>query len=578
MRLRRGGKSKSLRCAFSEDANPRYQTVPAARPDDTAFVRPRRHRTAFRYELPDVVRYAPILMPSVPAVRCPGGIKRVATSESDPTNLSASELVQAIARNDLPVTDVVEAHIARIESVNPELNAVVVPLFDDARKRARAADQMPISQRGPLHGVPVTVKESFDVAGTPSTAGINARRGHRAAEDALLVRKLREAGAIILGKTNVPQLLIYVEADNPVYGCTNNPLDHQRSPGGSSGGEGAIVAARGAALGLGADLGGSARIPGHCCGIHAFKPTPGRLPAQGTVPVLNGATQSGIVDSGGLLARSVADIRLAFGVLSPPEVTASPLEGIRVGFYEDDGFFTASPAIRRAVRSAADTLSDAGCEVKRFSLPDAEEGLTIFFQFFAADRGMTWRTHLANGPVDPRVTDLLKLVGTPNWLRPVASTVLRFQGQERLSRAVRIPCGGDGEALAGLIARRDAYRNRVADAMTAAGVDVLLCPPCSVPAFTHGATKDLGPASLNYTAIFNLLGYPAGVVTTMTVREDETRTRPRSREKMVEAARVVDLGSAGLPVGVQVAAAPAREDRVLAVMAALEEQTTTPGR
>src|SRR5579859_2867699 len=235
-----------------------------------------------------------------------------------PTSLSAAGLAQAIATRKLSAVEAVDAHIARIEQVNPELNAVVVSLFDDARIRARQADQIPAGERGPLHGVPVTVKECFDVAGTPSTAGLTARAGHRAHTDAPLVAGLRQAGAIILGKTNVSQLLMYVESDNPVYGRTNNPLDLERSPGGSSGGEGAIVAAGGSALGLGTDIGGSVRVPAHSCGIHSLKPTPGRLSVTGTVDIIGQAARTAIPDSGGLLARDVGDLRLALDVLSPP--------------------------------------------------------------------------------------------------------------------------------------------------------------------------------------------------------------------------------------------------------------------
>lgn len=159
-------------------------------------------------------------------------------STTTPTSLSASRLAQAIAAGELSAVEAVDAHIARIEEVNPRLNAVVVPLFDDARARAQQADRTPAGERGPLHGVPITVKECFDVTGTPSTAGLMARAGHRAETDAPLVARLRQAGAIIVGKTNVSQLLMYVESDNPVYGRTNNPWDAERSPGGSSGGEG----------------------------------------------------------------------------------------------------------------------------------------------------------------------------------------------------------------------------------------------------------------------------------------------------------------------------------------------------
>ena len=216
-----------------------------------------------------------------------------------------------------------------------------------------------------LHGVPVTVKECFDVTGTPSTVGLSTRSGHRAASDAPVVARLRQAGAIILGKTNVSQLLMFVEADNPVYGRTNNPWNADRSAGGSSGGEGAIVAARGSALGLGTDIGGSVRVPAHCCGIHSIKPTPGRLSVEGTVDIIGAAARAAIPDSGGLLARHVDDLRLALNVLSRARDPRTGPGELRIGVYEDDGFFPASATIRRAVNEAAAALTDRGFQDTR---------------------------------------------------------------------------------------------------------------------------------------------------------------------------------------------------------------------
>ena len=147
-----------------------------------------------------------------------------------------------------------------------------------------------------MHGLPVTVTECFDVVGTPSTAGLTSRSGHRATADAPLVARLRAAGAIILGKTNVSQLLMYVESDNPVYGRTNNPSDLERSSGGSSSGEAAVIAAGGSLLGLGTDIGGSVRVPAHSCRIHSLKPTPGRLSVAGTVDIIGPAARAAIPD------------------------------------------------------------------------------------------------------------------------------------------------------------------------------------------------------------------------------------------------------------------------------------------
>jgi fatty acid amide hydrolase len=504
------------------------------------------------------------------------------TVSTDPTTLSAATLAKSIAAGDLTAVEAVEAHIARIEEINPHLNAVVVPLFEDARRRARQADLMPSAERGPLHGVPVTVKECFDVAGTASTGGLTARSVHRAGSDAPLVARLRQSGAIVLGKTNVSQLLMFVESDNPVYGRTSNPWSADRSAGGSSGGEGAIVAARGSALGVGTDVGGSVRVPAHCCGIHSIKPTPGRLSVDGTVDVVGAAARAAIPDSAGLLARHVEDLRLALYVLSPTLENRRTPKELRIGVYDDDGFFPASAAIRRAVREAAATLSDRGYRVVPFTPPDVSEALAVFYGLFGADGGAQWRSQLNGGAVDPRIKDLLMLTGVPALARPVFATLLRIQGQRRLASIMQAGGKEDAAGVESLVARRDAYRRAFSSAMTATGVDVLLSPPCSVPAFAHGTTRELGPASVNYTCLYNVLAYPAGVVSTTSVRQEEVGTRPHSREKMLETARSIDEGSAGLPCGVQVAAGAGREDDVLSVMAALEKDSAefcyTPAR
>src|SRR5215813_9485749 len=202
------------------------------------------------------------------------------TSDRTITKLSATELAAVIARGEVSVVEAVEAHIARIEQVNPTLNAVVVKRYTEARAEARAADERRSwgGALAPLHGVPITIKESLDLTGTPSTYGLTARASALAEHDNFYVARMRAAGAIVLGKTNVSQLLLYVESDNPVYGRTNNPWNQARTSGGSSGGQAAILAAGGSPLGIGTDIGGSVRLPASFCGVTSLKPTAGRLP------------------------------------------------------------------------------------------------------------------------------------------------------------------------------------------------------------------------------------------------------------------------------------------------------------
>jgi fatty acid amide hydrolase len=292
-------------------------------------------------------------------------------SPADLTTLSAVDLAALIADGEISSAEAVEAHIERIERVNGALNAVVVKRYVAARAEAREADRLRAqgAALGPLHGVPITIKECLDLAGTPSTFGLQTRANTRAAQDDVYVARMRAAGAIVLGKTNVSQLLIYIESDNPVYGRTNNLWNPDRSAGGSSGGQGAIIAAGGSPLGLGNDIGGSVRIPAAFCGIASLKPTAGRVPDAGAYSVPLG--QRAITSQVGALARHVADVALGTEIINggrdprvePPmplgDYRAVDVSKLRVAYYTDDGTLAVAPAVRRAVREAADILRDA---------------------------------------------------------------------------------------------------------------------------------------------------------------------------------------------------------------------------
>lgn len=195
-------------------------------------------------------------------------------------DLSAGEIAARIAARELSSAEVVEHFVARLKAVNGKLHAVTADLSESARQAAADVDLALARGKklGPLAGLPVTIKECFDLAGTASTFGLTSRRGEIESKDDPYVAALRAAGAIPIAKTNVPQLMIYTESDNPLYGCTNNPWDLERSCGGSSGGEAAVIAAGASPLGLGNDIGGSLRIPAAFCGITSIRPTAGRTP------------------------------------------------------------------------------------------------------------------------------------------------------------------------------------------------------------------------------------------------------------------------------------------------------------
>ena len=502
----------------------------------------------------------------------------------DLLRLSASEMARQIAAQEITSSELIDAHIRRIEAVNPRLNAVVVPLFAQARQAATLADEAVRAGKplGPLHGVPITIKECFHVSGTAATEGIARFAGEVIAADSPLVARLRRAGAVLLGKTNLPQLMLMHETDNPVFGRTNNPWNAERVPGGSSGGEAAIIAAGGSPLGLANDIGGSIRVPAHFCGIAGIKPTTLRLTNAGTRDNLRG--MEAIRPQPGPLARHVEDLYLALKVLTTldeneidPQIAPVPLgdpadvdiEGLRIGVWTDDGYFPPSPAAARSVHEAAEALRQRGAQVETFQPPEMHEAVRIYFGLLSADGGADAARLLGSSARDWRIRRLLALGGTPGWLRWLISNGAAAVGQRRTAELLSMIGRKSADGYWRLSLARAEYAERFFADWTAARLDALICPAHALPALRHGDTAHLSLAG-SYLYWANLLGVPAGVVPLTRVLAHEQAGRPTSRDAVMRTAREVDAASFGLPVGVQVAARPWREDVALSVMGALE--------
>lgn len=503
------------------------------------------------------------------------------------TRWTAVEIATRVRAGDVSAREVVQAHIDRIQAIDGRLNAVVLRRFDEALLEADAVDRERGRGRalGPLAGVPVTIKECFHVVGLPSTLGVERFRGQIAADNGPLVARLHHAGAIVLGKTNVPQLMVLYETENPLYGRTVHPEMDDRGPGGSSGGEAAIIAAHGSPLGLGSDLGGSIRQPAHACGICGLKPTTGRLTTQGALLNLNGMEAVGVQP--GPMARSVADLTLAMGVLiAPPHDRTDPLvppstwgeeavdpRQLRFGYFEDDGYFAPSPAIRRAVREAVDALHAAGVSVRAFRPPDMVEAMRIYFGLIGADGGADFRRMLGSSRCDDQVAELLRLGALPNVVRRPAAWLLERFGQHSKAELFRSIRTASADEYWQLVHRRNQYSNRFYHALDSAEIDVVLCPPFGLPALRHGTSTRLTQAG-SYCMLPNLLGIAAGVVPWTKVRVGEESDRPAVRDHAEQLAKEVERKSAGLPIGLQVFARPWREAQVLAAMGLLESLRT----
>jgi Asp-tRNA(Asn)/Glu-tRNA(Gln) amidotransferase A subunit family amidase len=455
--------------------------------------------------------------------------------------LPAVSMARQIREKKLSPVELAEAHLARIDDLNPKLNAYVQVDPERIRREAHAAENVAMTGEplGPLHGVPISIKSCMEVAGYRCEAGTRLRQGFVATQDAPLVARLRAAGALILGVTNTPELLMAWETDNLLYGRTNNPWDLSRTPGGSSGGEAAAVAAGMSAGGVGSDGGGSIRVPAHFSGICGLKPTPGRIPSTGHYPESGGPfALIGVV---GPMARTVADLTVMFEVMQGPDggdSCAAPVplrwpgddevRKLRVGYFEDDGRTPVTSETRRAVQIAAEALRRAGFQVERFRPEGLNNARQIWKKFFVKVGGMLIRPMFQGREQD---------------MSPILRQFLEWSDAEPELT---------GEALLHAWIGRDVIRGKFLAQMR--DYPILLCPAAAIPAFRHGerSWKIDGQAvsyldAWSYTEWFNLLGNPAAVVPVIHSEE-------------------------GLPIGVQIVGKPWEEEQVLAVAAVLERE------
>jgi fatty acid amide hydrolase len=499
-------------------------------------------------------------------------------------DVSACEIARRINARDLSAVEVVEHFVARLKSVNVKLNAVTIDLSESARKAAAQVDKaLSLGEKlGPLAGLPVTIKECFDLAGTASTFGLMSRRDTIESADDPYVAALRAAGAIPVAKTNVPQCLIYTETDNPLYGRTNNPWDLERSCGGSSGGEAAVIAAGASPLGLGNDIGGSLRVPAAFCGIVAIRPTAGRTPdhcAHG-LPI----GQQAIVSQAGPMARHVEDLTAALRILDSardpstdprPELgdpRAVDLSRLRFVTFTDDGEFPVAPAARRATSEAAKFLTAAGAKESAWKPPRLSRASDLLFGILAADRGNGFARLLHGNRRDPHIRQLLASAAIPPSLHGVIGAALDLAGQRRSAATLRRLASGKVDDYWRTIEALANFRLEVLQSLEqneGGAIDIVLCPAYALPAVRHGATVMM-PMPGSYVPLANVTGFPAGVVPVTRVRTGEESDRPASRDLVDRVARETERGSTGLPIAVQVIARPWRDHVALAAMAAIE--------
>src|SRR6266849_632728 len=444
----------------------------------------------------------------------------------DLTFRSATSVAAAIRRKVVSSREVVDAHLDYIHRVNPPPNAVVRVLAESARREARAADEALARGdcAGPFHGVPMTVKDAWELAGVPSTGGTLGRAAFVPEHDATVIARRRAAGAIPIGMTNLPELSFAFEPDNLVHGQSKNPYNLARTPGGSGGGGAAAIAVGMSPIEIGADLGGSIRLPCHFSGIAGIRCTTGRAPMTGYFPPALGWVSR--FCASGPMARSVEDLAAALPVVSGPDwidpgIVDVPLrdwktvavKGMRVAVHATNGIMPARADVGATIMNAAKALADAGATVEEAVPTGIEQCMEIFLGIANAEGGEGLRTALA-------------IAGTKR-LHPLMEAGLALA-------AVHQPAG----VLQSLWVQVDLYRSAMLSFLKK--YDLILSPVNALPAIEHGTSfhPDVLPA-FSYTIAHNLTRWPGAVVRCGSSVE-------------------------GLPIGVQAVARPWREDVALA--------------
>ena len=443
-------------------------------------------------------------------------------------SMSAAELARWIREKKVSSQEAVKGCLARIEKVNPKLNAVVALCAERALMEAREADALLAKGRpkGPLHGVPMTIKDSFDTAGVVSTGGTLGRKDFIPARDATVVARLRQAGAILLGKTNTPEFTFSFSTTNLIYGATKNPYKLEHEPSGSSGGAAAIVAAAGSPFDIGSDFAGNIRMPAHACGVAGIKLTSGRVPRTGHIIDYGGALDA--FQQIGPIARRVEDLILILPIIAGPDwvdaaIEPAPLgdpgrvdlKSLRVAYYTTNGLLDPTPEIQQVVNNCAGLMAAAGAKVKEAAPPLMKEASEIFIRLLGADGGAQLRRRLQKA-------------GT----KQTSPTLLLREDAVKASEFTE------------LVEKLDACRSSLLAFLE--DYDVLLCPVSAHPA--RALDSQPLPLRVSYTSLYNITGWPAAVVRAGSSPE-------------------------GLPLGIQIVGRPWREDVVLAAAALIESKT-----
>ncbi|KAK0192414.1 amidase signature enzyme [Armillaria mellea] len=500
-----------------------------------------------------------------------------------------ADLVVSVQSGACDTSDILLAYSKQALKAHDKTNCLSEVMIASAETWAKECNK-----KGPLAGVPVSLKDSVGVKGWDSTIGYSAWVGHPMQEDAPLVRLLRDAGAVPFVKTTIPITLLSFESSSDLFGRTTNPHNPAYSPGGSSGGEAALLAFGGSRIGLGTDVAGSVRTPSHYSGVYTIRSSTTRFPKLGGATSIPG--QEGVAAVCSPMARTLADLETFWKAV----VSQKPWDydhtcmnlpwrdidvnkkTLKWGVMWDDGVVQPSPACKRALDSVVETLQNHGHEVSMIPAPSPYEGLKIAFQLLLADGGKTVMQPFQLGETnDPGVSQARIMFALPRWVRRLYVWYLRYlRGDEIYAGLVEGCYEKSITEYWPLVAQREAYRRRWFDMWNEHDLDFLLTVPNALPAVPHGGMRE-GFKSCGYTFLFNLLDYSAGVLPVTHVNAKLDALKGFKPRNTVEAGAYKDYDSVkmdGLPVGVQIVGKKLEEEKVMEGMKLIERLLKKDGK
>lgn len=511
--------------------------------------------------------------------------------------LSVADLAAAARKGTWTVEKILLAYIWKAVEVHQKLNCMTVPMFDEALEMAKSLDALPVKERsGVLFGVPVSLKDNIDVAGIPSSLGIIRLADVKMSKNAPIVDLLIAAGAVPFCKTNVPQTMRSFECSNPLWGATENPLKEGYTPGGSSGGESALVAAGGSPLGVGNDAAGSLRIPAHFCGLYTLKSSSMRIPFVGTSKIDPAILVVRAVN--GPITRRLEDIspfmEACFGKENSSDVV--PIPGgwkelsskdkpkLKFGVAMWNRFMDATPACKRAVLQAGKALQAAGYEVIVFEFPfNFDEVVRLLYSAVGGDGGIFMKKCIGGEPVEEVIKPFFWILGMPSWIRRIFSLVSRVYSDRRPGIFLSSFQSQSMAQTKSLLAQRESLIKTLDDEWIKLGLDALITPPmatCALPAnsFPHTSSASC------YSFVWNIMDYCAGVIPVTTVDAELDKVDPSKFSKggtdPLKSTRLLETEmeyfsdssrTAGLPVGVQIITRRFQEAECLCAMKVVEE-------